>query len=1174
MIVYLSKKITMPNSTKLFCVAWNKKHGYIACGGESGFLKIMHLESPLHDAKQKHRHNVLPLNQNVSGHSGCVEMIRWNDTFHRLTTSDSNGLIIVWGILKDKWNEEMINNRQTGVQDMKWTGSGKMICIVFDDGMVIVGTVEGERIWGKDLGEKKLCKVEWSPDEKILLFGLMNGEVCVFDSMGNYISQLNILSHICTSTPLKLVTIDWFKGNYRDPTQACLMIAYHNGHVRIMKSETDEDPVIIETEMYIEDVSWNPQGSVIAVGGKYNSSESDQDPNFINFYSQSGDLLRNLKIPSKNLKSFSWDKAGLRLAIASDHLLYFANIKPDYKWGYCSSSIIYHYTKPERNEICVVFWETVKDIKYVKYMNSFVNIATHGDYCCIVTKSEEMEDQFVLVLCNSIGTPLEQKYVEMEPVFILMTKTHVIMASREAFYLWHFKNPKKATSLLVSSSKKSRRERLYHIDVEPSPSATQSDVIDFSVAFQGTNNPICCMCASENILLIARMSGVVHRYSLPHVLLEHKYNFNTIASLMEMNCNLTILALVDNYGVLSMYNLNGYKDNNGKSSNTEQLNFDRKDVWNIKWANDNPNLFALMEKERMLVVRGIEPEEPVSSKGYLCHFSDLQIKTVLLENIMTYPQNPTKDFVIDIEIKSLRDTREMLTKVSLEEALHFIEKNPHPRLWRLLAETALEAMDTGIAEQAFVHCQDYYGIQFVKKLNNQQIDAIKKAEVLCYFHKFDEAEQLYVSIDRWDLAVAMRKKMGDWFRVLHLLTSNSSGDDNQLEEAWNAIGDYFADRQQWLIKVDVSDLSPLLPNLLALCQNLKPISVSADMGIALWLRSMAPWNIGDMFITVGMCEQAVEAYIKCNRVKAAIDCCIQLNHWNMAIDLARKYSIKDIDSMLTKYMSHLLEKGRTMNAVELYCKAGHYLEAAKLLMKEAKKIAKVSKLLLMKKVYVLIGLLMEKYHEQMKFNVKARNEKGKKSNVSTPLEGILQEDTASMSDSHLIDNGWHHAEAYHFYILAQTQLQTGYVDSAMKTALVLRDYEDVLDPVDIYSLLALAAYANCAFGTCSKAFIKLESLETLDPAQRKQYEEMAFEVFSRHTPKDSKYNQVECPSCSSTMPDWTSVCPSCDIKYPPCIVSGRTIMDYHYWMCNSCKHRAYESEIVQRQTCPLCHSPF
>ncbi|GAB1603121.1 repeat-containing 35-like isoform X2 [Argonauta hians] len=1174
MIVYLTKKITMPNSTNLLCVSWNKKQGYIACGGENGFLKIMHLESPFNDNNQKHRHNVLPLNQNVAGHSGSVQMIRWNDPFQRLTTSDNNGLIIVWGIVKDKWNEEMINNRQTGVQDMKWTGSGKMICIVFDDGMVIVGTVDGERIWGKDIGEKKMCKVEWSPDEKILLFGLINGEVCVFDSMGNHISQLDILSQVFTSTPLRLVTIDWFKGNYSNPKQACLMIAYQNGHIRVMKSETDPHPITIETEMHIEDASWNPQGTVIAVGGKYNSSESDQDPNFVNFYSHSGEILRNLKIPGSNLKSFAWDKAGLRLAITSDHLLYFANIKPDFKWGYCSNSIIYHYTKPERHETCVVFWETVKDIKYVKYMNSFVNIATCGDYCCIVTKCDEVEDQFILVLCNSIGTPLEQKYVKMEPVYLLMTKTHVIMASREAFYLWHFKNPKKATSLLISSSKKSRRERLYHIDSEPNPASSQGDIIDFSATFQETNDPICCMCASENVLIIARISGLLHRYCLPHVLLEHRYQLNTIASLIDINCNMTSLAIVDNHGVLSMYKLNSGKSGDGRNNAAEKLNFERKDVWNIKWASDNPNLFALMEKERLLVVHGGETEEPIPCKGYLCQFADLQIKVVLLENIMTFPQNPTKNFIMDIETKTLRDTRQLLNNVSLEEALHFIEKNPHPRLWRLLAETALENMDMCIAEQAFVHYQDYYGIQFVKKLNNQPMEAVKRAEVLCYFHKFDEAEQLYVSIDRWDLAVAMRKKMGDWFRVLHLLTTNSSGDDNQLEEAWNAIGDYFADRQQ-LVEAINHYLKGRNQARLADCYyQLEDFNGLQKMVTSLPENHELLPNIGGMFITVGMCEQAVEAYIKCNRVTAAIDCCIQLNHWNMAIDLAKKYSVKDIDAKLNTYMSHLLEKGRTMNASELYCKAGHYLEAAKLLMKEAQKIAKISRVLLMKKIYVLIGLLVEKYHEQMKFNVKSRTEKGKKGNVSTPLEGILYEDTASMSDSHLIDNGWHPAEAYHFYILAQTQLQTGYVDSAMKTALVLRDYEDVLNPVDIYSLLALASYANYAFGTCSKAFIKLESLESLDAAQKKQYEELAFEIFSRHVPNDSKYNQVECPSCSSIMSDWSSICPSCDIKYPTCIVSGRIIMDYHYWMCNSCKHRAYESEIVQRQTCPLCHAPF
>jgi WD repeat-containing protein 35 len=54
---------------------------------------------------------------------------------------------------------------------------------------------------------------------------------------------------------------------------------------------------------------------------------------------------------------------------------------------------------------------------------------------------------------------------------------------------------------------------------------------------------------------------------------------------------------------------------------------------------------------------------------------------------------------------------------------------------------------------------------------------------------------------------------------------------------------------------------------------------------------------------------------------------------------------------------------------------------------------------------------------------------------------------------------------------------SGYVDAAMKTALHLREYEDILETEDIYCILALASCASRAFGTCSKAFIKLESLE-------------------------------------------------------------------------------------------------
>jgi len=47
----------------------------------------------------------------------------------------------------------------------------------------------------------------------------------------------------------------------------------------------------------------------------------------------------------------------------------------------------------------------------------------------------------------------------------------------------------------------------------------------------------------------------------------------------------------------------------------------------------------------------------------------------------------------------------------------YADKNPHQRLWKLLATAALEDLDLPIAEKAFVRCGDYYGVQLVKQLS-------------------------------------------------------------------------------------------------------------------------------------------------------------------------------------------------------------------------------------------------------------------------------------------------------------------------------------------------------------------------------------------------------------------------------------------------------------------------
>lgn len=53
-----------------------------------------------------------------------------------------------------------------------------------------------------------------------------------------------------------------------------------------------------------------------------------------------------------------------------------------------------------------------------------------------------------------------------------------------------------------------------------------------------------------------------------------------------------------------------------------------------------------------------------------------------------------------------------------------------------------------------------------------------------------------------DLAVDLRLKLGNGFRVVQLLqTGSGHGDDSLLELAHSEIGDYFADRQKWYVHV-------------------------------------------------------------------------------------------------------------------------------------------------------------------------------------------------------------------------------------------------------------------------------------------------------------------------------------------------------------------------------------
>ena len=192
-----------------------------------------------------------------------------------------------------------------------------------------------------------------------------------------------------------------------------------------------------------------------------------------------------------------------------------------------------------------------------------------------------------------------------------------------------------------------------------------------------------------------------------------------------MNCDSTRFSIIDINGVLSFYDMNGVTKEGDtvldrpvlglKLGQGEHLATERKEVWSVMWSADNPKLCAIMEKNRLFVLNDYQQEETLLTSGYLCDFSNLQVKALMLDEILKDPEDikNISEMVTTYEAKILKDTRDYLTQVTLKDAIEYVEKNPHPRLWRLVAETALEKMNLNLAERAFVKMDNYHGVQLI-----------------------------------------------------------------------------------------------------------------------------------------------------------------------------------------------------------------------------------------------------------------------------------------------------------------------------------------------------------------------------------------------------------------------------------------------------------------------------
>ncbi|CAM9127009.1 unnamed protein product, partial [Sphacelaria rigidula] len=508
MFIYLSKKIAIPNGTKLDSLAWNPAQGWIACGGSNGLTKVLKLESVAGGGNKDSNAAAaaaavaaaeggrgsgggsnLSMNQTLEGHEGSVVCVTWNATYSKLTTCDEHGLIIVWMLHKGLWFEEMINNRnKSAVRDMKWTSNGQKICIIYADGAVIVGSVDGNRLWGKEL-DMGLLKVEWAPDGRRILFVTTTGEVLIYDAQGKRVRAMTLPegSEVTSGLGSKttpsagsdgkndddddedsetkgsegkdgssdrkprgmVVSMEWYDGaegllHQRVPT---LCIALAGGTIQLSRGVDDLDPIVVNCHMEIRQARWNKNGTVLALSGTaratFNKSGQSRDLSVVKMYSPYGIMLRTLKVPGNGISSLAWEGGGLRIALAVDAYIYFANIRPDYAWAFAGSAncIAYAYQRADKAHTQICFWDLKTGERRVKQHRDLKLICGSGEHVCLTTGPND-KGRHILTLTNAIGSPLEKRLLPegMHPCCSAMGGAHVVVAGSHAAYVWQYKH--------------------------------------------------------------------------------------------------------------------------------------------------------------------------------------------------------------------------------------------------------------------------------------------------------------------------------------------------------------------------------------------------------------------------------------------------------------------------------------------------------------------------------------------------------------------------------------------------------------------------------------------------------------------------------------------------------------------------------------------------------------
>ena len=195
---------------------------------------------------------------------------------------------------------------------------------------------------------------------------------------------------------------------------------------------------------------WNAKSNKFHLKG-YGQSEEGVSKNYLKLYSGTGEMLQMVKVPGNEIFDCSWDRSGLRLALAVDSYIFFASVKPHYQWGYLTNSVV--FALPSHNgqgrSKKLLFRELNTNETYEKDVNNFCLLTTWMYCCAVVSKADstalsgdsKRQEPCSLALYNSVGTLIDRHLVTLKVRHCCLNSSRMVVASEDSFYVWTFNQP-------------------------------------------------------------------------------------------------------------------------------------------------------------------------------------------------------------------------------------------------------------------------------------------------------------------------------------------------------------------------------------------------------------------------------------------------------------------------------------------------------------------------------------------------------------------------------------------------------------------------------------------------------------------------------------------------------------------------------------------------------------